>query len=244
LEQAAGLGFAAVELDAAAGETSPTELTESGRRHLARFCGNLGLDLAALSADVGPGGLADPAAVDAHVDRTRRVLELAADLRIPVVTADVGYLVDPRSGEPSPVVADALRAIAEHADRVGTIFGLQSGPDPPDSLHRLLRQMGCPSLKVCLDPAGLARFGHPPIEAVGHLAEDLALSHLGDATFGGPGRPGVETQLGRGQLDLPAFLAELAAAGYLGPLILRRRDSQRPVQDLAAAAQMVRPLLI
>lgn len=244
LEQAARLGFGAVELDAASGEVSPSQMSESGRRHLSRFCRNLGLGLAALSADVGPGGLANAAAVDAHVERTLRILELAAALHVPVVTADAGSMVDPRSGEPSAVALDALRAIADHADRVGTIFGLQSGPDSPDALHRLFREIGCPSLKVCLDPAMLARFGHVPLEAVGALAEDIALSHLGDATLGRPERPGLETQLGRGQLDLPAYLAELAAAGYVGPLILRRRDSQRPVEDLAAAAQLVRPLIL
>ena len=103
LERAARLGFNAVELAAAVGEVSPANLSESGRRHLARLCGNLGLATAALTADPGGPGLSDAATVDARVELTGRVLALAADLHVPVVCADVGRMVDPNTGEPDPV---------------------------------------------------------------------------------------------------------------------------------------------
>ena len=228
-------------MGAAAGEISPSQLSESGRRHLARMCRNLGLSVAALSAE--SLGLADPRTVDECVARTLPVLELAADLRVPVVVADVGPITDRDTEEPSSIAVDALRALADHAGRVGTRLALQTGPDSPEGLGGVLNAVDCPWLGVCVDPAMLVRYGHSPSAAIERLAEALLLSHLGDATSGGRGRTGLETQLGQGQLDLPAFLADLSAAGYHGPLILRRRDCRRPRDELAAAKRLLETYL-
>ena len=242
LARAARLGFNAVELGAGGGEIAPARLSESGRRHLARMCGNLGLTTAALTADVGGPGLSDAAGVSARVELTVDVLTLAADLHVPVVCADVGQMVDPNTGEPDPVALDAIKAIGERADRLGTIFAIQTGADAPEHLAPLLSAIACPSLAVCMDPARLIGLGHDPMAGLQPLAEWIMLSHLGDATRGRPGHAGIETPLGQGQLDLPRYLAELSATPSNSPLILRRRDSRRPIDDLAAAMTLLQSL--
>jgi len=237
------MGFRAVEIGAVRGDLAPAQLSASGRQEVGRLLRHLGMDAGALTADMGGPGLADPAAVDDRVHQIRMILELAADVRLPMVATETGPLLEPHTGAVSPVAAGALAYLAEHADRVGTVLAVQAGADPPEHLDRALRQIACPSLRVCLDPALLAQSGHDPVSAVGSLAESIALAHLGDATMGGPDRPGREVPLGRGNLDLPGYLAELAAAAYAGPIILRRREAQRPFEELAAARETLRPLI-
>ena len=243
LQQAARMGFRAVEIGAARGELSPSNLSETGRRDVCRYLQNLGLHAAALTADAAGPGLADSAAVDAGVYRIQRILELAADLRVPAVTLNVGRLANAADDPAASIVTDALKALAEHTDRVGAVLAVQTGPASPDQLRQVLAGVGCPSLRVCLDPAMLACRGHDPSQAVAALADNIALSRLGDAVIGDPERAGAESAIGHGQLDLRTYLANLTAAGYHGPLILRRRDGDRPIDDLASGRQFVRSLL-
>jgi len=243
LEQAGRLGYRVVQIGVNRPEVEPARLSESGRRHLARCWSSLGLRASSLADEPGGRGLADSAVVDARVHRTLQVLTLAADLRVPVVTADVGPILDPKTDEPSPTALEALRAIAERADGLGTFFAIETTADRPDGLLRAVQTINCPWVKLCLDPALLACFGHDPMAAVGAAGDAVVLSHLGDAAMGRPDRPGFETPLGEGQVDLHRYLAGLAAGGYAGPLIVRRRESTAPAEEFAAAREKLESLL-
>ena len=243
LRWAARLGFGAVQIGVARGQASPGQMSQSGRRHLVRACHTLGLSMAALADEPGGPGISDAAAADAHVERARMILELAADLGVAVVAANVGPVLDPVTGEPAPLAVEALRAIAEQADRVGTVYALQTGVDAPRGMRGALEALDCPWVRACLDPAQLACCGHDPVQAVAVLADWIALAHVADATMGGPAGGGVETRLGLGQIDLPAYLAELAGTACGGPLILRCRRSPEPVQDLAWARRQLESLV-
>src|SRR5262245_53527584 len=109
LRLAAEMEFRGVELPAAHGETTPQELSPSGRRHLQRMAADLGLSFSALTADFPGLRLSDARSIDERVERTCAILDLAADLGVPVVTAGVGALTHPQTGEPSDVAVEALR---------------------------------------------------------------------------------------------------------------------------------------
>ena len=81
LRGAAELGFRPIELSAPGREISPEALTDSGRRHLKRYIEGLGLSIAALGGDLGGRHFADSATLDERIDRTRKILEMAAELR-------------------------------------------------------------------------------------------------------------------------------------------------------------------
>ena len=58
------MGAGGVQLYATRGELTPENLSRSGRRDLARFVRNLGLDWTAICGDLGGGRFADAANVD------------------------------------------------------------------------------------------------------------------------------------------------------------------------------------
>ena len=236
LRRAAQMGFGVVELPAAGGETTSDTLSGTGRRDLARLVRSLGLRIAALDGDLGSRALADPKNVEQHIDRTKSILELAADMDVPIVAASIAAGDDEADDPPS---IDVLREIAAHADRTGTIFAVRTGWRSAQQLADLIKRVDCDSMCVCVDPASLLMNGEAPIEAIGHLAEQVCLSYARDAIAASTDGAAREMPLGQGQVDLPAYLAALDAAGYHGPHIVRRLESQRPIDDIMQAKSLL-----
>lgn len=239
LDQAARMDFRTVELPALEGETAPENLSASGRSHLSRLARDRGLVFAALDADFGARALADPARVDAAVHKTRQVLELARELGIPLVVGGVGRIEESAGGGARDQVIEALRMIGEQADRIGPLYALTTFYASPQTLRAVLDEVACPSIRVCLDPGALVMSGHEPIAATELLADQIVLSHARDGLAGTAERLGRETALGSGYVNLAAYLATLADAGYAGPQILRRTDFDRPAEELAQAKELL-----
>lgn len=232
LSRAAGMGFGAVEIRAASGDTSPNQLSQSGRRHLERLVRGLGLELSALSAATPGGGLADVKQVDERIAGTKAVLDLARDLSVSTVIVTLGATVDELARESA---INALVEVADHADRTGRRLAIQTHGQSPKALESLLQELRCPSVGVCMDPAALLMMGHDPIECITRLADNVCLSYARDATLGGFDGEGHETRMGDGQLDLPAYLAALDGAGYGGRQIVRRTSAEYPLEDIRHA---------
>ncbi len=233
LQLAGAQRFNAVELSADAAELAPRNLAESGRRHLARLVAQTGMTFAALGSEAAGGGLADPARVDALVAATRDALRLAADMRVPVFTHDVGELHGLTEGERDGVT-DALRTLAAEAERVGTIYAVRSRLCTPDALAGLVETVDCPLVKLSVDPGALLMAGFDPLAALERFGEQVVLAYVRDAQRGDAEHPGRETALAAGRLDLPAYLAHLSASGCASTPILRRAQALNPAADLAA----------
>ncbi|MCZ6652197.1 MAG: sugar phosphate isomerase/epimerase [Planctomycetota bacterium] len=242
LRAASEIGFRCVQIGALQGPISPSQLDESGRRHLRRFAEGLGLQIIALRVDFGGSRFLDASRTDYCIDRTRRVLELARELNVPTVSAPLGKFrtADVQEYE---LVMSAVRAVADHADLLNCSFAIETAVDTPDALQKLLREVSCPHLKVAYDPAELLIGGIDPLAPIETYADDIALAFARDAERGTSAQPGRETNLGAGHLSLPVYLAQLDAAGYRGPLVVRRADTTRPVADLAACKEYLESIL-
>ncbi|GAG18117.1 unnamed protein product, partial [marine sediment metagenome] len=216
LRKAADLAFRTVELATVAGDVAPSNLSSSGRRHLFRYVDGLGLRLAALVGDMPRLRLTDAHTVDERVERTCRILDLAADLNVPLVTASTGALTHPETGEPSVEAVSALRRIGEYADLRGIAYALRPSYDSGERIVRVLDELRCPSIRVCLDPAAMVMTGANPLSRIEQFVEQVALLHARDSTAGLAERTGHETRLGEGEVDLVGVLAVLDAAEYRG----------------------------
>ncbi len=251
LRKAADLGFDTVELATVRGDVEPSNLSSSGRRHLSHFVDGLGLRMAALVADMPGLWLTDPRTVNELIERTLRILELARDLKVPVVTASAGALTYPQAGDSeddrcstaSRSALDALKQLGEYADSLGVVYALRPGHGGGDRIACVLDELRCPSIQICLDPAASVIAGANPLSLIERLPRQIALMHVRDGTAGLPEQPGHETRFGEGDVDLVGVLATLGAADYAGPYILRRTDSPTPVADIREARDKLTRLL-
>lgn len=243
LQKAAELQFRAVEFATVAGELAPQNLTSSGRRHLSRHAEGLGLHIVSLVADFPGLRFTDPRTVHERVERTCQVLELAADLKVAVVTASLGAVTHPDTGEFSPLAIEGLRRLGEFADSRGRILALRPSRDADERLAEILREVGCPCVAVGLDPAALVMAGANPLATVERLAGRIALVHARDGTVGRDDHAGQETRLGEGDVDFSGLTVVLDAAEFSGAYILRRTSSQTPITDLRHGRDVLARLL-
>lgn len=235
LKRAADLEFGVVEIGTARGDTTPRQLSASGRRELARLVASHGMSIAALDVDVPNGLLAHGNEIDQRISEARATLELARDMRVSTVVARAGP-----AGSADALV-ELLHELGQHADRTGTVLAIQAGDVPADALLHTIRQLNCPALRVCVDPAALIMAGCDPTQVIGEFTDTIGMSHLRDATAG---MSGHETALGTGQVDLTAIAAALDAAGYHGPQIVRRSDPACAAAEIARAKSVLDSLSI
>lgn len=243
LRAAAEMSFGAVELGAAHGDIAPGNLSASGRRHLSHFVRSMGLEFSALTADFPQLRLTDPRCAGERVDRTIEILSLARDLGVGVVAAGVGALTHPDSGEPSPLAVEGLSRIGECAEARGVVYAVRPAHDSAERLASVFKSIGCPALRVCLDPAAMVMSGVNPLSLLLRFPDRIALVHARDATMGSGTRMGHETRLGEGDVDFSALIEALREIDYHAAHIIRRTDSTQPAVDCAEAADAYRKWL-
>lgn len=239
---ASRLGLRRVELPAVSGEVSPETLSQSGRRHLGRHAAGLGLQLSALGGDLGGPRFADSIASEERLDRTRRIIEMAAEMRVPVVTTHLGRFGSDARGR--DMLTAVMRELADIADRAGTFMAFETAGVDPGEMVSLVREVNCDWLGVCYDPASLLIDGYDPIEGVGSAAGRILIARARDAVGGSDRRPGHETPLGYGEVDWARYLAMLDQAGYNNAAFIRRTESDRPLQDIAEAKARLEAMML
>lgn len=243
LRRAAEMQMRHVEFATVRGDLAPQHLSPSGRRHLQRYAGGMGLAIDALTADMPGLRFVDPATIDERVQRTCQILELAADLNVPIVTASLGELPGEQDSNAVAAITQALQRVGEVADSRGTIFAVRPSRMRGEDVAELLKTINCPSLRVALDPGALVMHGVNPLGILEFLPQDVVLFHARDAIAGSADRAGAEAALGEGEVDLIGVLACLDAADYRGPYMLRRTTASDPARELAQARDRLDALL-
>lgn len=241
LQSASRLGFRQVELPAAVGSVSPAELSGTGRRHLLKYVSGLGLELAALGGDLGGARFADSARLEQRLDRTRAIIEMAADLRVPVVTTHLGQVDDEAVGRGH--LLEAINQLADVSDRTGTFIAFETAGGDPAKLSEVLRRVDSRMLGACYDPASLLIDGFDPMSGIEPLANSILIARARDALAGAARHPGREVALGSGQIDLAEYLAALDQAGYRSVPFIRRTGSEHPMEELADARRRLERLI-
>jgi sugar phosphate isomerase/epimerase len=241
LASASRFGLRRIELPAVGGEVDPEQLSRSARRHLRHYMGGLGLELSALGSDLGGARFNDPSTLERRLEKTRAVMEMAAEMHVPIVTAHLGTL-DEASLEKGPT-REVVAHLAELADRTGTFLAFETGQADPQLMGRLLAEAGCTSLGACYDPASLLIDGFDPVAGVEPLADRILIARARDAMAGQRHRPGREVRFGEGEVDFAACLAALDQAGYRGTSYIRRTDPDRPMEEIGEAKELLEGLM-
>jgi sugar phosphate isomerase/epimerase len=238
LAEAEKLGVAGVQFDAV-GDLGPDSLGDTGRRDVRNRLRAHGLELTAIGCPIRRGlGVAE--GQEQRLDHVRKVMTLAYEMGARLAIVEAGQVPeDPQDPAAAPL-AEALLALGQHGDRIGTVLALETGLENGEVLERFLARFDSGGLGVNLDPANLLVHGFDPYESTRALASRIRHVHAKDARKAGASQSAKEVALGHGDIDWMQFLGTLEEAEYRGWLTIERESGDSRLADVAAAVGFLR----
>ncbi len=257
----AKMGANGVQLYAVEGEMAPENLSAAARKEKRAIIEDHGLCVSALCGDLGGHGFTLAEENPLKIERSKRIVDLALDLGSNIVTTHIGVIPEDTGSEAYAVVQQACNELAEYARRNGAFFAVETGPEPAARLKTFLDSLESKGVAVNLDPANLVMVtDDDPVQAVYTLKDYIVHTHAKDGILlkktdpkiiydffadGGIGdlRLGdyfLETPLGQGKVDFPAYLAALENIGFAGFLTIEREVGKNPAADIAMAVSFLR----
>jgi sugar phosphate isomerase/epimerase len=220
LEQAAALGYAAIELRGIEGEMDLTKRPELTGTRLAQSLKDLdalGLRVSDLGASARMHE-ADPKVRAAQLDEGRRFIDLAHQMKVPYVRV-FGDKIPPGDTKAATMarVIDGLRTLGEHGKGSNVAVIIESHGDYTDSptLSELLKGAGMPTVALLWDAHHTVVAGkEDPATTWKALGTYVRHTHLKDSK---PEKDGVRYVLtGTGTVPVKETVNVLAKNGYKG----------------------------
>ena len=154
---------------------------------------------------------------------------------------------DTQSREYSEII-EVTRQLCDHALYNEQNVHLETGQESAEALVQFIGDMKRPNLFINFDPANMILYGMgEPIPALKQVGAFVRSVHCKDATWSD--QPGVtwgaEVPLGKGQVDMRAFLMTLKEIGYYGPLTIEReipQDRERQKSEIQYATELLSQL--
>ncbi|NLS93207.1 MAG: sugar phosphate isomerase/epimerase [Planctomycetaceae bacterium] len=113
-------------------------------------------------------------------------------------------------------------------------------PTPESAIERV-KDLD-PRIGLCVDIGHTVRIGADPIEDITRFADRLHDLHIKDVSA--PTKEGETLEIGRGVIDMPAFLRALVKSGYSGIASFEyEKDADDPLPGLAESVGYVRGVL-
>ncbi len=260
LKVVADMGVPGVHLSVSREPLRPDDLDAAGRKALADQIKGLGLEISALSSWGGQVDLCEREGAAAHIEDARKTMELGIDLDTTIWQAHIGIMPwetsDPRWG----ALVDATGKIAAHGERLGACLSIETGPEPPRIVKRLIETVGSKAITVNYDPANLIMWPQilaerggttyekeealrefEPVEGISTVAKYITHTHAKDGLINDAGKR-QEVPLGTGWVDWKRYVSLLDEAGYEGYFAIERETGEDPVGDVRMAVDFLRTL--
>jgi sugar phosphate isomerase/epimerase len=171
--------------------------------------------------------------------RLKEMMEISdftKQLGCSVIGLHIGVVPHDRSSKDYIDVLDITRKLCDHAAQHEQNVHLETGQETAEALLHYIEDVARPNLFINFDPANMILYGTgEPIPALKHVGKYVKSVHCKDATWSD--KPGVtwgcEVPLGKGQVDMKAYLTTLKEIGYRGPLTIEREIPQEPERQKA-----------
>lgn len=241
LAEAARLGVAGVQLDAA-GDLSPNELSQTGRREFRHLLRSHNLELTALGCPLARGldAAEDP---QPHLEHVRQVLALSFDLGPRLAIVQAGAVSDEPDSPRGAQLRDSLLAVGRYGDRVGARLALETGLESGTALAAFLRGLDTGCVGANLDPANLLEHGFDPYDSARALQGHILYIQAKDVRTCSSSRAAQEVPLGHGDIDWVRYLGVLGEVGYRGWLTVARESGVNRRSDVAEGVAFLRRLV-
>jgi len=154
-----------------------------------------------------------------------------------IMTFRIGRLPEAESKE-YKLLVDVLNDLAGHGNHIGVTPAITPTQESPAALKQLFECIKDGPIGLDLDPTAFITAGHKPTEAVRVLFDRVLHVQARDGLRDVDGN-GVETEVGRGQVDWIELIALLHEADYHGWLTAIRNQGQQPGLDVARALKFL-----
>jgi sugar phosphate isomerase/epimerase len=260
MEAAVELGVEGVHIGAIGGALDLEHKTPAERRDVLKRIQGYGLTVSAL---IGWGGQVDLGEEKGWRDNIawgKRLNEVAVDLAGGLWMAHVGIMPDDNTHPHWARCLDALGEIAAHGQSIGATLALETGPEPPKVVRRMIEAVGSPSLRVNFDPANLllwpphlaelrkvpldyaaALRDFDPVEGLRTLIPYVVHAHAKDSVLRRDGSR-EEVPLGSGMANWPVLHSIFCAHGYKGFYAIERECGADAMGDVRNAVTFLRGL--
>ena len=264
IEIAGSLKLSGVQIYATTGEFSPETLSECKKIEYKQLLEANGLEVSALCGDMGGYGFEIAEDNPARVEKTKKIIDLAAEFGTKVVTTHIGVIPEDKNDPQYAVMLSALTECGLYAKKKGITLAIETGPEKAKTLLAFIEDTKG-GVGVNLDPANFTMVtGQDAVEAVYILRDHIVHTHAKDGVMldknqvprdvyhafavGGVDALNAcegfkELPLGEGAVDFPAYIAALKDIGYDGYLTIEREAGADPTADILMAADFLKKLI-
>lgn len=235
VRRASGIGIGAIDVDATHGEITPA-LSYSGRRDFLHYARSCGLEISALGGDFGK-SFSDEDAVEQIFDGTERLIGLAIDLKVRVITTRMGLLPTDEKDRKWSMLHDVLNEIGRRAERYEIHLASHVGESTTADLKKMLNSLNTEGIKVCYDPSVLIPMGLDPVKGVYELSDHIVHTYARDIMKGEKGY--AETVPGEGIVPFKDYVLALYEIGYKGRQIIKREAGSGGIEDIMKAKEFL-----
>ena len=180
-------------------------------------------------------GLVPLATRSARLVEMKEISDFARLLGCGAIGLHIGVVPHNTQSREYADIVEVTRQLCDHAMHNEQTLNLETGQESADALLQFIGDTKRDNLYINFDPANMILYGMgKPIPALRKVGSRVRSIHCKDATWSD--QPGVtwgaEVPLGKGQVDMRAYLIALKEIGYFGPLTIEReipqdRDRQR-----------------
>lgn len=264
IKMAADLGLDGVQIYATSGTFSPEVLTDEKKAEYKKLLKDNGLVVSALCGDMGGYGFEIEADNAERVEKTKRIIDLAAEFGAPVVTTHIGVIPADKNNPRYAVMLAALTECGLYGKEKGVTMAIETGPEKAATLLAFLQDTKG-GVGVNLDPANFTMVAaQDAVEAVYMLKDYIVHTHVKDGrkldknqapeevyhafAVGGVEalnacKGFIELPIGEGDVDWDRYLAALKEIGYDGFLTIERETGENPTADIRLAAEYIKARL-
>ncbi len=154
MEKALAMGVPGIHISAS-GDWDARTMAPAARKELVRHVRSLGLEISAVSCWGGEVDLTKQENWAENIEWGKQALELAADLECGIWQGHVGIMPEDISDPGWERMVEAMGELAQHGEQVGACLAIETGPEPPYVLRRLITEVGSKAIRINWDPAPL-----------------------------------------------------------------------------------------
>ncbi len=193
-------------------------------------------------------GLVPPATRQSRLEEMFDIANFAKWIGCDTVALHLGFVPEnPREAGYNDIV-DVTRQLCDHCAIANQYLHLETGQETAEGLLTFIDKVDRANLKINFDPANMILYGTgEPIEALRQVGKHVRSVHCKDGTWSDkPGETwGREVPLGKGDVDIEAYLRTLKEIGYEGPLTIEReipQDPERQLTEIGNAIELLKRL--